>query len=91
MFTPYKVAWGTAGQYPLSTYIEAIENIADRYAIPLVDLYRRSGFNRMTYGTNPAGGTYTIDGLHSNNPGYKRLNDILISVLRGLGSVSQRE
>jgi len=90
IFLPYKIAWGTAGTLPLSDYIEAIKKIADRYAIPIIDMYNKSGFNVKTYGANNVPGTYTIDGLHANNAGYKRLCDILISELRNLGGISQQ-
>ena len=86
MFTPYKITYRTGanslGLY-LEDYVEAIRDIADAYSLPIIDLYSECGFNTLNIASE-----YTLDGLHANNAGYKRTNDVLISRLRSIGVVS---
>lgn len=85
MFLPYKIVWQAAqSTIPLTDYITAIKAISEHYSIPLVNLYGECGFNFKNIVSQ-----YTIDGLHANNDGYKRTNDILIKTLTGLGIISQ--
>lgn len=53
----------TAG-HKLIDYVNAIKNIGELYSIPVVDMYRNSGLNKLNLLT------YTTDGLHLNGLGY---------------------
>lgn len=53
----------TAG-HKLIDYVNAIKNIGELYAIPVIDMFRNSGLNKVNLTT------YTVDGLHLNGLGY---------------------
>jgi lysophospholipase L1-like esterase len=59
----------TAG-HKLIDYVNACIDIGSLYGIPVLDLYRVSGFTKKTLGL------YTWDGLHPSNAGYKRIAEI---------------
>lgn len=51
----------------LYDYVAAIRAIGLRYALPVLDLYAESGFNKLTLGT------FTDDRLHPNEFGHQRI------------------
>lgn len=60
----------TAG-YKLIDYVDAVRDIGQMYALPVCDMFANSGFTKKTLST------YTMDGLHPNDDGYKRMGDYL--------------
>ena len=62
----------------LKDYADAVKTIAEKYAIPVVDLYNLSGLNSYDIDN------YTDDKLHPNNAGYKRANDIMIPMVKNM-------
>ena len=68
LFTPLKAAgWNTPNGLGLTLmdYRDAIISVAEYYSIPVFDMTQISGFNNITIAS------YTIDGLHPNNDGFK--------------------
>lgn len=59
----------------LIDYVEAIRQIGARYALPVLDLFTESGFNRLTL---PG---FTSDGLHPNESGHRRIAGMAVSFL----------
>ncbi|MBQ7347173.1 MAG: SGNH/GDSL hydrolase family protein [Clostridia bacterium] len=66
---------------PLSAYVHAIREVAEIYAIPVLDLYATSGIQPQLAVHREA---YAPDGLHPNNAGAKKLADRLGSFLLSL-------
>jgi lysophospholipase L1-like esterase len=62
----------------LGDYAEAVRQIGMRYALPVLDLYSESGFNRLTLPT------FTYDGLHPSEAGHQRIAGMAISFLQRL-------
>jgi len=54
----------------LIDYAEAVKALGRHYALPVLDLYAESGFNKITLPT------FTTDGLHPNETGYARIADM---------------
>lgn len=52
------------------SYYEAITKMCNKYAIPVIDLYKNSGFD--TYFTSLKSYTYNNDGVHPTEDGYKK-------------------
>lgn len=68
VFTPLKAnGWESQNSINLDlmNYHDAIVEVCEYYSIPVLDLTLISGFNNKTISS------YTIDGLHPNNDGYK--------------------
>lgn len=59
----------------LLDYVEAIRDIGLQYALPVLDLYRESGFTKLTLPL------LTDDGLHPNEAGYARIAQLACSFL----------
>jgi lysophospholipase L1-like esterase len=59
----------------LIDYVNAIKTIGLEYALPVLDLYAESGFNRFTLPL------LTSDGLHPNQEGHRRIADLAIGFL----------
>jgi lysophospholipase L1-like esterase len=70
----------------LKQVADAIKEVAAKYSIPVLDLYRNSGFfpwnatNNAAYFNAGSGG----DGLHPNTAGHKRIADQVLSFLNSL-------
>ena len=62
-------------------YVYAIKEIAEYYAIPVLDIYATSGL-QPNISENKA--TYFVDGLHPNDKGYERIADLLEKFLINL-------
>jgi lysophospholipase L1-like esterase len=62
----------------LVDYVEVIQAIGAEYALPVLNLYAESGFNRFTLPV------LSSDGLHPNEEGYKRIASIAGSFLEQL-------
>lgn len=62
----------------LEEYAEAVRHVGRIYALPVLDLYAASGFNRMTLPL------LTSDGLHPNEAGHRRIADMAVPFLLGL-------
>jgi lysophospholipase L1-like esterase len=76
LFTPlqrnnggYDVNFVNPAGHKLIDYVDAFKAIGILYGLPVLDLYANSEFNKFTLGT------YTYDGLHPNNVGYKVIGD----------------
>ena len=54
----------------LKGYVDAIREVAEKYSLPVLDLYSNSGI----YPENEISReTWTADGLHPNDAGYKKI------------------
>lgn len=86
LFTPlqrdhsgYDIGYVNTAGYKLRDYVEAIEKIGEKYSLPVCDLYRNSGITKLTLNT------FTMDGLHPNDVGYKRMGDYASHFINGIG------
>jgi len=59
---------------PFKYYIKAIRDVASYFSFPVIDLFKISGIQPNIKIIKK---TYTIDGLHPNDLGYKKIFDIL--------------
>lgn len=64
----------------LIDYVNAVKLIGKMYGLPVCDLYSNSGITELTLST------YTIDGLHPNDDGFKRIGEVLASTLTSGGN-----
>lgn len=55
---------------PLSGYVDIIKEVARKYSLPVLDLYAESGIYPDIEVSKDA---YTVDGLHPNDKGYRRI------------------
>lgn len=62
----------------LVDYVEVIQAIGVEYALPVLNLYAESGFNRFTLDA------LTSDRLHPNEEGHKRIASMAVSFLERL-------
>lgn len=62
--------------YRLDDYAEAVRALGKRYALPVLDLYAESGFNKLTLPL------LTDDGLHPNEKGYARIASSAVPFLQ---------
>lgn len=62
----------------LQDYASAVKEIGRVYGVPVLDLYTNSGFNKLTLDT------LTLDRLHPNEAGYRRIAGLAISFLDSL-------
>lgn len=62
----------------LIDYVQAIRNIGEEYALPVLDLYAESGINRLNVAL------FTADGLHPNEAGHARIAGMAIAFLERL-------
>lgn len=62
----------------LRDYVNAVRAIGAHYALPVLDVYEQSGINQLTL---PA---FTVDGLHPNEEGHRRIAGMAISFLESL-------
>jgi lysophospholipase L1-like esterase len=62
-------------------YIEAIREIGLVFALPVLNLYAESGITQLTLSQ------FTIDGLHPNEEGYRRIGSMAIKnmISKGCG------
>ena len=65
----------TPNGFTLAQYVKAIEDIGEMYGLPVVNLYKNSGFNKITFNT------YTIDGVHPSNAGHYEMGNYTAGVL----------
>lgn len=65
--------------YPLKDYVRAIREVAEYYALPVLDLYAVSGLQPRVEVINEA---YFLDGLHPNADGHKILAHQVMAFLR---------
>ncbi|WP_168120226.1 SGNH/GDSL hydrolase family protein [Paenibacillus sp. HB172176] len=66
--------WGSL----LGDYADAVRFIGRAYALPVLDLYALSGFNKLTLDA------FTSDRLHPNEAGHKRIADMAAAFLATL-------
>jgi len=71
----YDVNYTNSAGHKLIDYVNAVEEIGEMYSLPVCDLYRKSGITQKTLST------FTEDGLHPNNLGYKRIGNLISSFL----------
>lgn len=71
----YNVDTVNAVGLKLVDYMNAVKLIGKMYGLPVCDLYSNSGITELTLNT------YTIDGLHPNDDGYKRIGEVLADTL----------
>lgn len=62
----------------LADYADAVQAIGRAYALPVLDLYAVSGFNKLTLNS------FTHDRLHPNQDGYRRIAQAAVSFLAGI-------
>lgn len=66
---------------PLKTYVDILKEVAEYYAIPVLDLYTTSGIQPRVPLLKEL---YCPDGLHPNDAGHIRIADKLIGFLKTL-------
>ncbi len=59
---------------PLRTYVNAIREVTEYYSVPVLDLYRISGFQPEVPVLKEL---YMPDGLHPNDKGHEKLADLI--------------
>lgn len=64
---------------PLKRYVEAIREVAEYYALPVLDLYAMSG---MQPNVPVIKEMYLPDGLHPNDAGHRRLAELIVGFLK---------
>ncbi|MFS0723113.1 SGNH/GDSL hydrolase family protein [Paenibacillus sp. 1P07SE] len=62
----------------LADYAAAVQTIGHAYALPVLDLYAVSGFNKLTLAH------FTDDRLHPNQAGYRRIAEAAASFLAAI-------
>ena len=65
----------------MRTYVQAIRDAAEDFAVPVLDLFRVSGIQPSVPALREA---YMPDGLHPNDAGHAKIADKLIGVLQTL-------
>ena len=65
----------------LRTYVQAIRDAAEDFAVPVLDLFRVSGIQPSVPALREA---YMPDGLHPNDAGHAKIADKLIGFLQTL-------
>lgn len=65
-----------AAGHKLKDYRAAVIALGEMYAIPVVDMYARSGIHKRTLDL------YTKDGLHPNDAGYDRMSRVAVGQIR---------
>lgn len=85
LFTPlqrnndgYDVNTVNNAGHKLIDYVNAVKAIGALYSIPVCDLYANSGITELTLST------FTIDGLHPNSIGYKRIGGYVTRFLNNI-------
>lgn len=76
----YDVNYTNSAGHKLIDYANAVKAIGQMYGLPVCDMYANSGFTKKTLAT------YTMDGLHPNDVGYKRMGDYLTGFLNAVGN-----
>ena len=76
----YDVNYTNSAGHKLIDYVNAVKNVGEMYGLPVCDMYSNSGFTKLTLST------YTMDGLHPNDVGYKRMGDYLTGFLNAIGN-----
>lgn len=66
---------------PLKTYVEIIREVAEYYSLPVLDLYKVSGFQPEIPVIRT---TYLSDGLHPNDKGHAMLADMVAKFIETL-------
>lgn len=74
----FDIAFSNEVGHRLHDYVAAIREIGLAYALPVLDLYAESGFNKLTLPL------FTTDGLHPNEAGYRRIAAMAIAFLARL-------
>ena len=64
---------------PLKGYVEIIREVAEKYSLPVLDLYAESGINPCIPVLREK---YMPDGLHPNDAGYEKISYIVENFLR---------
>lgn len=86
LFTPlqrdndgYDVNKINTSGHKLIDYVNAVRKVGELYGIPVCDMYSNSGFTKLTLDT------YTIDGLHPSNAGFKRMGNYATQFVNSIG------
>jgi len=66
---------------PLSEYARAIREVCEYYSIPVLDLYKNSGFTPVVQNVK---NLYIPDGLHPSDLGAQRIAEMLENFMRAL-------
>ncbi len=66
------------GKSTIADYIEKLDEIANYYGLPFIDMYHDSGINEFS------ADVFLADGCHPTPEGYKRISEILIQRLIAL-------
>ena len=75
----YDVNYTNSAGHKLIDYVDAVKALGKMYSLPVVDMYANSGFTKKTLST------YTMDGLHPNDDGYKRMGGYLSRSIMNIG------
>ena len=87
LFTPlqrdnggYDVNTVNEAGHRLIDYANAARALEEMYSLRLVDMYKNSGFNKLTLST------YTMDGLHPNDIGYDEMGGLAVKEIDQINS-----
>lgn len=77
-FTPlHRSAELKSDRFKLIDYVNAIRDVCELCAIPVVDLYKNSGFSNVVTEMQQ----YYADGLHLTQDGYNLLGDVIVELI----------
>ena len=85
ILTPVKRAYPgtTSGGFTLEQFVNAEIEIANRYGIPVIDMYHPEELNFETLGWDE----YAPDGLHPNENGHKLMADYIYDQIINMGII----
>lgn len=69
---------------PLSGYVNVIREVAEKYSIPVLDLYKVSGMQPSVATIKEK---YMPDGLHPNDEGHKKLASAIVKFLKDTNEI----
>lgn len=75
----------TSGGFTLEQFVNAEIEIANRYGIPVIDMYHPEELNFETLGWDE----YAPDGLHPNDNGHKLMADYIYDQIINMGIIDQ--
>lgn len=79
----YDVKYTNSAGHKLIDYVNAVEAVAEMYALEYVDLYRRSGMTKANLDVA------TKDGLHPNNIGYEMMYSCIAGKVKNMWPISK--
>lgn len=76
----YDVNYVNSAGCKLIDYVNATKDVGNMYGIPVCDMYANSSLTKKTLDL------FTMDGLHPNDVGYKRIGDYFTEFVNAIGN-----